>query len=145
MQSLCRTIKDTIQNKSKLGILPVCILAVSAFIMANAVPQPVLATSDAIAFTGHQGPNGAKPDGMERFVHAPNESARTRVSPSNSDAPYIVDDGVQMYQVRKPSKLAGGTFAPPATIPTAMANSLQFLLNSANLSSPTMKQPSGFR
>ena len=113
MQSLCRTIKDTIQNKSKLGILPVCILAVSAFIMANTVPQSVLATSDAIAFTGRQVPNGAKPDEMERFVHAPNESARTQVSPSSIDAPYIVADGVQMYQVKNATEAGGWDFRSP--------------------------------
>ena len=113
MQSLCRTIKDTIQNISKLGILPVCILAVSAFIIANAVPQSVLADFDAIALPGQQIPDGAKPDGGERFVHAPNESDRTRVSPSNSVAPYIVYDGVQMYQVRNAIEAGGWDFRAP--------------------------------
>ena len=106
MQSLRRTIKDKIPDISHLAIFPVLMLAVSAFIIANTTPPSVLAESDVSAFPAQQTSHQAQPDGSNGFIRAPRNSNRLHYSANNSGAPYIVNNGVQMYEVN-PSESGG--------------------------------------
>ena len=135
MQSLQRTVKYMVHNLLITGIVPVCILAFAAFVVANAAPQVALATTHVITFPSDQAEHGGKltdhdsahADGstgrpvanvLNRELSGGIDSTygnsdRTLVSASNSGAPYIVPGGVQMYQVQNATEASGWDFRAP--------------------------------